>query len=110
VAESSNHRPLLDVEVTPGPEAMVALRGDLDPHTAPLLEAAVREIRSDDGTQRVVIDLGAITFIDSSGLRVFVAARESLASQGIDLALRNPSANTRRLLDITGLGEIITVE
>ena len=60
--------------------------------------------------ERLVLDLGGLAFVDSSGLRVFVTAREALSNRGAVLALRNPSPNTRRLLDIAGLGEIIEVE
>ncbi len=110
VAEDPASPPLLQVDLQPGSAPVIALRGDLDPHTAPLLEAALADLGSGPNMDRVVIDLGGISFIDSSGLRVFVTARASLADAGIELALRNPSANTRRLLDITGLGELITVE
>ena len=101
---------MLDLAVEPGPVARISLTGDLDPSTAPLLEAAVDELVADDGVERVELDLGGLAFIDSSGLRVFVTAREALSQRGAALALCNPSGNTRRLLDITGLGEIIDVE
>jgi anti-anti-sigma factor len=110
VADDSNRRPLLEVDVAPGDEPVISLRGDLDPHTAPLLESALAEAADTSGVTRVVIDLAGVSFIDSSGLRVFVAGRELLAGKGAALALRNPNRNTRRLLDITGLGEIIDVE
>ena len=45
-----------------------------------------------------------------SGLRVFVSARESMRERSGDLVLRSPSANTERLLDITGLTEVVEVE
>ena len=101
---------MLDVEVERGPVTHVRLGGDLDPSTAPRLEATIAELVADDRVERVVLDLGGLAFVDSSGLRVFVTAREALAGRGAALALRNPTGNTRRLLDITGLGEIISVE
>lgn len=101
---------LLDLSVTPGAETVIALTGDLDPATAPALDAAIAEAAATDGTQRVVLDLAGLGFLDSSGLRVFVTAREALRERGAELALRNPSRNAVRLLDITGLSEIIAVE
>ena len=100
----------LDITMTPGPTTVLALAGDLDPATAPLLEAALAEATAPGGVERVVLDLAGLAFLDSSGLRIFVTSREALAAQGATLALRSPSANTRRLLDVTGLGEIIDVE
>jgi anti-sigma B factor antagonist len=84
--------------------------GELDPATAPQLDQQIEQLLTDDAVKRVVLDLSGLTFLDSSGLRVFVTAREALTSRGGELALRGPSANTQRLLDITGLGEIIAVE
>lgn len=100
----------LTLTVETGPTTTIVLVGDLDPATAPQLEAAVAEAAAADGVDQVVLDLAGLTFIDSSGMRVFVLAREDLTSRGRGLQLRNPSANTRRLLDITGLGEIIAVD
>lgn len=93
-----------------GAESVLALSGDLDPATVPVLEAAIAEAAARDGVARVVLDLAGLSFLDSSGLRVFVTAREAMAQQGAQLALRNPTPNTVRLLDVTGLGEIIDVE
>ena len=101
---------MLDVVVEPGPVTRIVLAGDLDPSTAPALEAAVEELVADGAVEQVVLDLGGLAFIDSSGLRVFVTARGALDGRGASLSLANPSDNTRRLLDITGLGEIIAVE
>lgn len=100
----------LGLAIDPGPISTIALTGELDPATAPLLEDALGELVADDGVGRVVLDLTGLTFLDSSGLRVFVTAREALGTRDAQLALRNPSANIRRLLDITGLGEVIDVE
>ena len=100
----------LTVTIDPGPTTTIVLAGDLDPATAPQLEAAVTAAAAADGVDQVVLDLGGLSFVDSSGLRVFVLAREDLTSRGRGLQLRNPSPNTRRLLDITGLGEIIAVD
>ena len=101
---------LLDLSVDPGPTTTITLVGELDPATAPQLDAAVDQVLQREGLERVVLDLAGLTFLDSSGLRVFVTAREALSTRGAELVLSRPSANTQRLLDITGLGEIISVE
>lgn len=101
---------LLDLTVEAGSTSTISLVGELDPATAPQLDREIQRLLDDGLTERVVLDLSGLTFLDSSGLRAFVTARESLTSRGGELALRGPSANTLRLLDITGLGEIITVE
>src|SRR4051812_23091440 len=97
---------LLDLQVEAGPTTVITLSGDLDPATAPLLQEAIDAAAADDSVERVVLDLSGLAFLDSSGLRVFVTAREALDARGARLALRHPTSNTRRLLDITGLGEV----
>ncbi|MGI8757367.1 MAG: STAS domain-containing protein [Acidimicrobiales bacterium] len=101
---------LLDVQIDAGPVTTIALAGDLDPATAPVLEEAIATAVADDSVSRVLLDLGGLTFLDSSGLRVFVTAREHLTVRNAELVLRNPTDNVRRLLDITGLGEVIAIE
>lgn len=102
---------LLNLDVREGSDATIALSGELDPATAPQLDKEIERLMSAESkVERLVLDLAGLTFLDSSGLRVFVTAREAVTSQGGELALRSPSPNTLRLLEVTGLGEIITVE
>jgi stage II sporulation protein AA (anti-sigma F factor antagonist) len=110
VPDDASSAALLDLKVEAGPTTTIALVGELDPATAPQLDAEIERLLLTDGIERMVLDLAELTFLDSSGLRVFVTARESLTSRGGELVLQRPSANTQRLLDITGLGEIISVE
>jgi len=111
VSDELSRPALLDVTVDRGATSTtILLAGDLDPATAPTLAAAIDEVVADPTVDALVLDLAGLAFVDSSGLRAFVTAREALADRGTGLVLRNPSPNTRRLLDITGLGEIIAVE
>jgi anti-sigma B factor antagonist len=110
VSDDVSRTALLDISIDHGPITTITLTGDLDPATAPLLDDALGTLVADDAVGRVVLDLSGLSFLDSSGLRVFVTAREALVSRGADLALRQPSANVSRLLDITGLGEVIEVD
>lgn len=110
VPDDAPRTALLDLDVTEGSKATIALSGELDPATAPKLDAEIERLLSKGSVERLVLDLGGLTFLDSSGLRVFVTAREALVGQGGELALRGTSPNARRLLDVTGLGEIIDVE
>ena len=103
-------RSLLEVDALPGPQTTLILGGELDPATAPVLEGRLDELAADPAVTSVVLDLGGISFLDSSGLRVLVAANERLRNQSSELVLRSPSANIRRVLEVTGLTELITVE
>jgi anti-sigma B factor antagonist len=86
----------------------IALAGELDPHTAPLLQAEIDGVLDTEGTD-LVLDLSELGFVDSSGLRVLISAQHQLAAQGGTLVLRAPSETVRRLLEITGLVDHVTI-
>ena len=86
----------------------IALTGELDPHTAPLLQGAIDQLL-DGGSTDLVLDLRALGFVDSSGLRVLISAQSQLAGQGGTLTLHAPSETVRRLLEITGLIDHIAI-
>ena len=110
MSEENDNPPQLSVSLEGGAVPTITLVGDIDPATAPQLEASIDEALEDPAVTRIVLDLRSVEFIDSSGLRVFVAARESLRARSGELVLRSPSPTTERLLDITGLTEIVEIE
>jgi len=101
---------LLEIVALPGPQTTISLAGELDPATAPELQARLSALADDPAVTSVVIDLSQISFLDSSGLRVLVAGNEALRTRSADLILRGPSDNVRRILQVTGLSDLITVE
>jgi anti-anti-sigma factor len=77
------------------------LDGELDAHTAPALTEAMAELP--DG--EVVVDLGGVTFVDSSGLRVLLEATNRARAAGGDLTLASLNPSIQRLIDISGLSD-----
>jgi anti-sigma B factor antagonist len=61
-------------------------------------------------TNGVILDLSETTFVDSSGLSVFVRAKRALDTAGGSLVLRNPRPQVARVLALTGLDKVMTVE
>lgn len=51
----------------------------------------------------VIVDVAAVTFIDSSGLNALLALRKRGAEIGTSVTLLNPSPQVTALLDMTGL-------
>lgn len=90
------------------PDAVVlAVSGDLDPHTAPELERRLADCLADPATE-VVVDLSEVPFVDSSGLRVLLTALQALGDAR-RLVLRDPQPAVRRVVDLAGLGEVFDV-
>jgi anti-sigma B factor antagonist len=99
--------PVADFQVdTSGETAILRISGEIDISTAPQLRDHLRQL----DTGRVVVDLSAMTFIDSTGLGVLVGALKRLRDKGGDLVLRAPTRATRKVLDLTGLAQIVTIE
>lgn len=94
---------------TRGHEVEVALVGELDPSTVPVLEEHIDRLIA-DGARRVVLDLAALAFIDSSGLRALIREHKALAACDGELVLRSPSETTVRLLEITDLVSVFNIE
>jgi anti-anti-sigma factor len=87
--------------------AHLTLRGELDLSTAPELEQLVNERL--DGGQEVVVDLRALEFMDSSGIRVLVAAHARAGRNGTRLFVVRPGPGTAvaKIVEVSGLdGEL----
>jgi anti-anti-sigma factor len=79
-------------------DGVLVLSGEIDSYTAP----GLAERLADPAVE--VVDVSAITFIDSTGLRTLLQADRSRRDDGRRFALRSPSAPVQRLLEISGLG------
>lgn len=90
-------------------QVVVAVRGQVDLATAPLLWRCLEELIPTT-KDRLVLDLPDTTFIDSSALVVFVRAFKRLRHAGADLVLRSPSRTARTVFSITGLDKVMTIE
>ena len=93
----SDAAPRLHVSVT-GAEVTVA--GDIDAHTCPDLTAALDPLPGDDDVR---VDVSDVAFMDSSGLRVLIAAHQSAESVGRRLVIDHPSGAVLRIIEISGL-------
>ncbi|MFF1707145.1 STAS domain-containing protein [Streptomyces sp. NPDC058252] len=56
---------------------------------------------------RIVVDLSRVTFMDSTGINIFVAAHRSLTEAGGWIRLAAPTEAVLRLLQIVGVDAVI---
>jgi anti-anti-sigma factor len=92
------------------PELVIAVRGELDLATAPMLRDAFASADREDEAVAVV-DLTEVGFLDSSGLRVLAQCQRMLAGPDGGAALRLVVATdaVRRVFDVTGLRSFFSV-
>ena len=101
----------LDIDVTADQDTLtLVLVGEVDAHTAPRLEGEIQAGLFTSGITQLVLDLSAVTFLDSSGLRVVIAAHRSMRERDGSLVLRRPSDTVQRLLEITQLTGELQIE
>ena len=81
----------------------VALRGDLDLAGVAAADSAIRDAMAGPGD--VTVDLAALDFIGSEGIRVVLRARERADGDGRALRVIAGDGAARRLIDILGLAE-----
>jgi anti-anti-sigma factor len=86
------------VVVCPVGELDLAVADELRSALARAVEFAHRGVR---------IDLGAVTFVDSTALAALVHAWRHAERRGIALCVVRPAPNVRRVLAITGLERLL---
>jgi anti-sigma B factor antagonist len=87
---------------------LIVLSGELDISTAPVLRHRLAEI-TPDLTTDLVLDIGLLTFIDSTGLSLMVSEHKKLQAQGAGLTIFSPTPMTRRLFEISGLNSVLSI-
>ena len=85
-----------------GEVTVLALGGEFDLGGLARFNEAMATV--DPSTERVVIDLAELTFIDSTGLGCFARSHNELEARGAKLVLLGPSKAVRRLIDMVDLG------
>jgi anti-anti-sigma factor len=86
----------------------VALRGDLDLAGVAAADSAIRDAMTGPG--EVTVDLAALDFIGSEGIRVVLRARERADADGRALRVIAGGGAARRLIDILGLAERLGID
>jgi anti-anti-sigma factor len=91
-----------------GRTAVLAVRGELDLVSCPLLDQALEELAGVD-VELVIVDLRELEFMDSTGLHLLVRAQTQALQDGRRFALVRGGAQVQRLFDLTGVTESLTV-
>lgn len=87
---------------------VVTVSGEVDMYTAPRLKECLVDL-VDGGARRIVVDLSAVTFIDSTALGVLIGGVRRLHGTGGAMALVVTSRPVERVLSITGLDRVFSI-
>jgi anti-sigma B factor antagonist len=96
--------------VEPFPQGVVvSLHGELDAYQAPDLHAAFAEVAAGARGATVVLDLAAVTFLDSTVLGTVVGLVRRQRESGGELRVVLPETAARRIFELTGLDGVLDV-
>jgi len=97
--EVERHRDLL----------LVRLQGELDIHTAGSVRQMLQTELEKGTTVHLLLNLGKLTFMDSSGLGVILGRYRNLQTAGGQLFLCDVPQPVRRLLELSGVHKLARI-
>jgi anti-anti-sigma factor len=89
-----------------GDAVRIACTGELDLAASDLLSARVSELL-ESGPAHVVLDLGGVTFLDSSGLRMILEARNRAAARAVRFTVEPGPPPVQRIFELTHTSELV---
>jgi anti-sigma B factor antagonist len=87
-----------------GATARVELHGELDLASVARVERAVDEALA-AGARALILELGGLRFVDSSGLRLFIVLNQRAGAEGWTLNLTRPQERAMTVFRVSGLAE-----
>ena len=98
------------VDVDAGDATLVIqLHGELDMATAPKLARTLNDAL-DRRPPTIVLDVGELVFLDSTGIRVLIAGSRRAVDQDCSFVLRSPRPRVLRTLKLTGVDRLMAIE
>jgi anti-sigma B factor antagonist len=95
-----------DTDVTGDGIVVIRSAGRLNMASAPQLRAVVSESAA-AGRSRIVVDLSAIVFMDSSGLGALIGGLKTARQVGGDLRIAAPTEQVATVLGLTNLDRVL---
>lgn len=88
---------------------VVHVAGELDLHSAPHLRETFLQLTT-DGQLRLIVDLDAVEFIDSTALSILVIAHKRLRAHDGTLSVVCTADRVLKVLRLTGLSSLLNVQ
>jgi anti-sigma B factor antagonist len=89
-----------------GEELLVRASGELDLSNVNVLEGELRRAIAGPPSE-VILDLSAVTFIDSTGLRMLLLMAKHSRNNGDRLSMRRGSGSVERAIERAGLDSLL---
>lgn len=97
------------VHVEDGDPPVLIVAGEVNYQSAPRIGDALKHLRT-NGAQSLIVDCGAVEFMDSSGIGVVVNAAQALRKAGGGLRLRAAKPQLVHALQVSGLAGLVEID
>ncbi len=91
-------------------ETIVFLSGEIDHHNAVFLRTGIDQLIREKRPKKLVLDMSAIRFMDSSGLGLIMGRLSLVRNLGGEMIVRNPSEGIMRICRLAGMERILKIE
>jgi anti-sigma B factor antagonist len=91
-----------------GDYTVVAVTGELDVYTAPVLEESLGDL-VDDGKSDLVVDLSDVSFMDSTGLGLLIKALKWTREHDGSLRIVANTEKVLKVFRVTGLDGVLSL-
>ena len=98
----------MNVKLTKKPIPTVTVTGEIDHYNAHWVTPAIREATQSGSS--IIIDLKEVNYLDSAGVQLIFLASRLVSGYGGRAVLVIKNDNVRRILEITGVDSIPTLE
>lgn len=88
----------------------VAFVGRLDTPAAQEVAAEIEPLKDDAATGTIVMDCSELTYISSSGLRIFLSLRKAAANKGGKVIVKGISKDIRQVFMMTGFLNLFEIQ
>ena len=92
-----------------GDAVVATLRGEIDLHNSPNVRTALLKFLDDNKPKKLVLNLAAVPYMDSSAIAVLVEALQRMRKTGGKIYLTNLQPRVKGLLEIARLDSIFIV-
>ena len=95
---------------TAGSILSIRIRGEIDHHTAASIRQGIDTALFENRPKKLILDLSAVSFMDSSGLGLIMGRYSVIKELGGDMTVWNPSRETRAILNLAGMERLVRIE
>ncbi len=92
-----------------GTTLKIKLRGEVDHHSATVVRTSMDEMIRSRHPSKLIIDMSAVDFMDSSGLGLIMGRYSLMESIGGETCVLDPSPATEKIMNLAGMERVINI-